>query len=153
MQNNLRAPLRRARRPDTIAITEHQIQTEPQEAIVMATTESAKREASAAAKSAKDHLERGMDEVTSQVRQTGARAKNKAAELEDTLTRGGDDIAATVSDRLRAVGVDADRMVDVAREQVSELQQLVEDEIRERPLRALAIAAAIGLFVGYISAR
>lgn len=119
----------------------------------MATTESAKREASAAAKSAKDHLERGMDEVTSQVRQTGARAKNKAAELEDTLTRCGDDIAATVSDRLRAVGVDADRMVDVAREQVSELQQLVEDEIRERPLRALAIAAAIGLFVGYISAR
>ena len=73
--------------------------------------------------------------------------------LEDTLTRSAEDIAATVTNRLRAVGVDTDRMADVAREQASELQTLIEDEIRERPLRALGLAAAIGLFVGYLSAR
>ena len=32
-------------------------------------------------------------------------------------------------------------------------QQLIEDEIRERPLRALGLAAAVGLFVGFLSAR
>ena len=119
----------------------------------MATTESAKHQAAAAASSAKATIEDGVEEVKTQARRTGARVRSQAAEVQDTLTQGADDIAATVSEKLRAVGVDADRMVDVAREQVSELQQLVEDEIRERPLRALGIAAMVGLFVGYMSAR
>ena len=107
----------------------------------MATTTSAKRQAAAAAKRAKAEVE------------AGARARRQASALEDTLTRSAEDIAATVSERLRAVGVDTDKMVDVAKEQASELQRLIEDEIRERPLRALGLAAAVGLFVGFLSAR
>lgn len=119
----------------------------------MATTESAKRELSDAAKSAKANIEAGVDEVKAEARRTGSRAKSQADDLQDTLSRGAEDVVATVSERLRSVGVDADRMVDVAKEQVSDLQQLIEDEIRERPLRALGLAAAVGLFVGFISAR
>jgi ElaB/YqjD/DUF883 family membrane-anchored ribosome-binding protein len=44
-------------------------------------------------------------------------------------------------------------MVDVAKEQATDLQRLIEQEIRERPLRALGLAAAVGLFVGFLSAR
>ena len=119
----------------------------------MATTESAKRQAGAAAKRVKAQIEAGAEDVAAESRRTGERAKRQAGALEDTLARGAEDIAATVSERLRAVGVDADRMVDVAKEQASELQQLIEDEIRERPLRALGVAAMVGLFVGYLSAR
>ena len=119
----------------------------------MANIESAKDQASAAAKRVKAQIEDGAEDAAAEVRRTGERAKRQAGALEDTLARGAEDIAATVSDRLRAVGVDADRMVDVAKEQATELQQLIEDEIRERPLRALGIAAMVGLFVGYLSAR
>lgn len=119
----------------------------------MATTDSAKSQATAAAKSAKATIDSGVEEVKAEARRTGARAKGQAADLQDTLAQGAEEIAATVTERLRAVGVDADRMVDVAKEQATELQQLIEDEIRERPLRALGIAAMVGLFVGYMSAR
>lgn len=118
----------------------------------MARATSSKRSA-AAAKDAKAAVETGAEDVATEARRAGARAKRQASALEETLTRSAEDIAATVSDRLRAVGVDTDRMVDVAKEQATELQKLIEDEIRERPLRALGLAAAVGLFVGYLSAR
>lgn len=119
----------------------------------MARTTSPKRSAAAAVKDAKAGIEAGNEDVAQKARRAGARAKRQASALEETLTRSAEDIAATVSDRLRSVGVDTDRMVDVAKEQATELQKLVEDEIRERPLRALGLAAAVGLFVGYLSAR
>ncbi|MGO4171259.1 glycine zipper domain-containing protein [Bosea sp. TAF32] len=119
----------------------------------MATTTSAKRQAAAAAKRAKAEVGAGAEDVAAEMRQSGARATRQASALEDTLTRSAEEIAATVTDRLRAVGVDTDKMVDVAKEQATELQRLIEDEIRERPLRALGLAAAVGLFVGYLSAR
>ena len=118
----------------------------------MATTTSAKRQA-AAAKHAKAEAEAGAEDVATEARQAGARARRQASALEDTLTRSAEDIAASVNERLRAVGVDTDKMVDVAKEQATELQTLIEDEIRERPLRALGLAAAVGLFVGFLSAR
>lgn len=119
----------------------------------MATTTSAKRQAAAAARRAKAEVEAGAEDVAAEVQQAGARAKRQASALEDSLTRSAEEIAATVTDRLRSVGVDTDKMVDVAKEQATELQKLIEDEIRERPLRALGLAAAVGLFVGYLSAR
>ena len=58
-----------------------------------------------------------------------------------------------VSDKLKQVGVDTDVMVDAAKEQVSELQRILMDEMRARPMRALGVAAAVGLFVGLMTAR
>ncbi|MBN9443803.1 DUF883 C-terminal domain-containing protein [Bosea sp. (in: a-proteobacteria)] len=119
----------------------------------MASTTSSKRQAAATAKRAKAEIEAGAEDVAAEARRAASRAKRQAGALEETLTRSAEDIAATVGDRLRSVGVDPDRMVDVAREQATELQKLIEDEIRERPLRALGLAAAVGLFVGFLSAR
>ncbi len=119
----------------------------------MGSSNPANRQAAAAARRAKAEVEAGAEEIAAETRQAGARARRQASALEDTLTRSAEDIAATVSERLRAVGVDTDKMVDVAKEQATELQRLIEDEIRERPLRALGVAAAVGLFVGFLSAR
>lgn len=118
-----------------------------------ATTTSAKRQAAASVKRASDAAAEGAAEITGRAKTTGRRLRDEANEVEDSLTRGAEDLAATVSSKLKAVGVDTDKMVDVAKEQASDLQDLIVREIQERPLRALGLAAAVGLFVGFLSAR
>ncbi len=117
------------------------------------TASTAKRQAASAVKRAKDDVKEGAETVVAEAGATAKRVKRDADAIEASLARGAEDLAATVSEKLRAAGLDTDRMVDVAKEQASELQKLIEDEIRERPLRALGLAAAVGLFVGFLSAR
>ncbi|MDP3257453.1 MAG: DUF883 C-terminal domain-containing protein [Bosea sp. (in: a-proteobacteria)] len=118
----------------------------------MATSTTAKR-AAASAKRVKDEVVAGGEDIAGEARQAAARVKREAGAIEESLTRGAEDLVATVNEKLRSVGVDTDRMADVAKEQATELQRLIEEEIRERPLRALGLAAAVGLFVGFLSAR
>lgn len=117
------------------------------------TTTSAKRQAAASAKRVKDEVVSGAEDIAAETRATASKVKREAGAIEESLTRGAEDLVATVGEKLRSVGVDTDRMADVAKEQATELQRLIEEEIRERPLRALGLAAAVGLFVGFLSAR
>ncbi len=119
----------------------------------MATTTSAKKQAASAASRAKDDIVAGADEVAGKAKVAARRAKRGASEIEASLTRSAEDLAATVTETLRSVGVDTDHMVDVAKEQASDLQRLIVQEIQDRPLRALGLAAAVGLFVGFLAAR
>lgn len=57
------------------------------------------------------------------------------------------------SDGLKAYGVDTDVMTEAASERVSELQQLIIDEVQARPLRALGWAMAAGLVFGFWAAK
>ncbi|KRE11320.1 hypothetical protein ASE63_20405 [Bosea sp. Root381] len=116
-------------------------------------TSSAKRQAAASAKRAKDEAVAGSENIAAEARRVAASTKHEAGAIEDSLSRGAEDLVATVGERLRSAGVDTDRMVEVAKEQATDLQHLIEEEIRERPLRALGLAAAVGLFVGFLSAR
>jgi hypothetical protein len=54
---------------------------------------------------------------------------------------------------LKAVGIDTGRMAGAAEERVTALQQMLMDEVRARPMRALAWAAGAGLVQGIWSAR
>jgi ElaB/YqjD/DUF883 family membrane-anchored ribosome-binding protein len=123
------------------------------EAFMAATSSTAKRQAAASVKRAKDEVADAASDTAERARRAGRRVKDEADEIEASLTRGAEDLAATVSEKLRSVGVDTDRMAAVAREQASDLEELIIREIRERPLRALGLAAAVGLFVGFLSAR
>lgn len=58
-----------------------------------------------------------------------------------------------VPSNLRTVGIDTDRITEAAGERVSELQGLLIDEVRARPMRALAWAAAVGAVFGFWAAR
>lgn len=118
-----------------------------------ASTSSAKSQASAAARRAKDEIAEGAEDVVARARTTGRRVRAEAEEIGDDLARGADDLVETVSNKLRSAGIDPDRMADAAREQASDLQELLMREVQERPLRALGLAAAVGLFVGFLSAR
>lgn len=117
------------------------------------TTEDTVQKAEAATRRVKREVKAGARKVASEARSTGRKVRREARAVEDSVSRSAQSIAADVGQRLRSYGVDTDRVADVAREQVSDLQRMVEDEIRERPLRALGLAAAVGLFVGFLSAR
>lgn len=119
----------------------------------MATPTSAKREAAAAVKGVKDDVVAGAEDIAAEAKAAGRKVRSQAGDLEASLTRGAEELTAAVTDTLRSVGVDTDRMVDVAKEQATDLQRLIAQEIQERPLRALGLAAAVGLFVGFIAAR
>ena len=126
----------------------------------MATTSTAKSQAESAVKSAKDGIAAGADtvaagaeKVAAKARTAGRSAKREATKAEASLTSSAEDLVASVAQTLRSAGVDTDRMVDVAKEQATDLQRLIVQEIQDRPLRALGLAAAVGLFVGFLSAR
>lgn len=61
--------------------------------------------------------------------------------------------ASEVTENLKSVGIDTDRMTEAAGERVSELQSLLIDEVRAKPLRALAWAAAAGVVIGFWAAK
>ena len=65
-----------------------------------------------------------------------------AEEATASLTRGAKEVVSSIDAKLRTVGVDTDKLTD-----------LIADEIIDRPLRALGIAAVIGFFVGVMAAR
>jgi ElaB/YqjD/DUF883 family membrane-anchored ribosome-binding protein len=62
-------------------------------------------------------------------------------------------VGADLSTNLKSVGVDTDKIAEAANERVSGLQQMLEDEVRARPLQTLGWAAAAGLVLGFMAAR
>jgi ElaB/YqjD/DUF883 family membrane-anchored ribosome-binding protein len=104
-----------------------------------------------------DRAAAAVDSVKEGVRDRAAAAvdtaQREAAELQDTVTRGAAKVADTVSTKLKAAGVDTDVMVSAAKEQATELQRLIAEELKSRPFRALGVAAAFGLIVGLLSSR
>ena len=104
----------------------------------MVDTASVAKRAAAAKAEVEDAVERAAA--------AGAASRDAAAETAESA-------AATVAAKLKAAGIDTDVMAEAAKGQASELQRLLAEELRARPLRSLGIAAAIGLIVGLMTAR
>lgn len=92
-------------------------------------------------------------EGAQEMRDQAVQAAKGAGEMAKSLAEGAGEIGAQVSEKLKTVGVDTDAMLSAAKSQAGELQKLLADELRARPLRALGLAAAAGLILGYLSAR
>jgi ElaB/YqjD/DUF883 family membrane-anchored ribosome-binding protein len=116
-------------------------------------TTSANPTMSDAARDIADDVSKGAEKVTERAGATAEKTKEHAQRAQSEIVRGAEEIAAQVNDTLRAVGVDTDRMVDAAKKQAGDLESMIIDEIRARPLRAVGLAAAVGLFVGFLTAR
>ena len=93
------------------------------------------------------------NDVSKRVRNGVETVEREASELGDTVARGATDLAETVSAKLKSVGVDTDVMTNMAKDQASELQRLIGEELRAHPMRALGVAAAVGVIVGLMTAR
>lgn len=106
------------------------------------TKESVKREARGLKD---DAIDRAMD-----VYET---AKNDAAAAGRAAQRSASDLASDLVRRLKDAGVDTDQLVIQAKDQATELQRAMLQEVRDRPMRALAVAAAAGLLIGLFTSR
>ena len=102
---------------------------------------------------AMDKAEAIKDDVVSRVKSGVKTAEQDASELGESIARNASDIAENVSSKLKTVGVDTDVMTNLAKEQASELQRMIGDELRAHPMRSLGIAAAVGVFVGLLTTR
>lgn len=85
--------------------------------------------------------------------QTHFSSFKEMSEHADALNGDFDQDATEASATLSSDGVDTDRMAAIARQAGSEFQQLIEEEIRARPMRAVGWAAAAGLVLGFMVAR
>lgn len=77
----------------------------------------------------------------------------EANSMGGNMGAGAKDIAEQASQKLKVLGIDAEGVVEDAEERVGDLQEMLMEEIRERPFRALGWAAAAGFILGIISAR
>lgn len=102
---------------------------------------------------AMDKAEAVKNDVTKRVKDGVETVEREASELGENVSRGAADLADAVTSRLKTVGVDTEVMANMAKGQASELQRMIGDELRARPMRALGIAAAIGVVVGLMTAR
>ncbi len=93
------------------------------------------------------------DEARERIAAAGETIKDEAQRAGRTLTTTASELAESASARLRSVGVDTEQMMDAARGQASELQRLLASEIRARPMRALGVAALVGLAFGLLTSR
>ena len=84
--------------------------------------------------------------------ENGFKAMSQIADSDDGHDDGDNDGARKTS-RSNGFGVDTDQIASAATERVSELQEMIIDEVRARPLRALGWAAAAGVILGFWASR
>lgn len=85
--------------------------------------------------------------------QTHFSSFKEMSEHADALKDDFDHDATGASATLSPDGVGTDRMAAIGRQAASEFQQLIEEEIRARPMRAVGWATAAGLVLGFLVAR
>lgn len=78
-------------------------------------------------------------------------ADARAKELTDNAMRELSALATSLNARLKDLGVDADRMIEGAKEGAVSLEKRLADEVVSRPLRSLAIAAGLGIALGFLT--
>lgn len=101
-----------------------------------------KDEAISRASDAADRVSEAVDSLQKEAGDLSKIVKKSAAEIADELTK-----------KLREAGVDTDQLVITAKDQYSDFEKRLIDEVRERPLRALGVAALVGVAVGLLTSR
>ena len=92
-----------------------------------------------------DAIDRAVDAIASVQREAGSVSR--------VVQQSASDIAAEVTRKLREAGIDTDQLLITARDQAGDLQKMIVDEVRSRPVRALGFAALAGVVVGLLSTR
>ncbi|MCO4054268.1 MAG: hypothetical protein HEQ16_09505 [Bosea sp.] len=93
------------------------------------------------------------DDAMERTNATVDHVQREASRTAESMARSASEMVDTMSTKLKTVGVDTDVMVSAAKDQASELQRILADEMRAHPMRALGIAAAVGVFVGLMTTR
>jgi ElaB/YqjD/DUF883 family membrane-anchored ribosome-binding protein len=93
------------------------------------------------------------DDAVNYVKNAASHVQHDAEALQDRVTRDATDVARSASAKLKAVGIDTDVMVNMAKDEAGEIERLIARQLRDHPARTLGVVAAIGLAVGLMSKR
>ena len=93
------------------------------------------------------------DDFAGRARAAAADASDRAAAILAAAAHETDSLRRAVGAALNEAGVDADALAENARERLTAFEQMASEELARRPLRTLAIAAAIGAVLGALIAR
>lgn len=104
-------------------------------------------------KKASERIDDVVDDARDRLVSAGEAARRDAKDVGRSIAGAATDLKEAAATRLRAVGVDADDIIVAAREQAVDLQHVLIQEVRARPLRAIGIAALVGLAFGLLSSR
>lgn len=80
-------------------------------------------------------------------------ASDRASNFADAATRQGADLANRASKALNDAGLDTDSLGNAISSALDTVAKSVRSTVRDRPLGALAVTAAIGLILGAMSSR
>lgn len=114
---------------------------------------SSKDQVRKAAESIKDDAVDAANNASERATAAAEAALERILAIEEKLGKRASRAADALSARLKAAGLDADSLGDTAREHAGALQDKLVTELRERPLRTLGLAAAIGVILGMWSSR
>jgi ElaB/YqjD/DUF883 family membrane-anchored ribosome-binding protein len=93
------------------------------------------------------------DGAVKYVKDTASNVQHDAQALQDRVAHDASDVANSVTNKLKSVGIDTDVMVNMAKGEAGEIERLISEQLRNHPTRTLGIVAAIGLAVGLMSKR
>lgn len=101
----------------------------------------------------KDEAMNRASEAADRVSEAVDSMQKEAGVIGQAVQRSANEIASELTKKLRAAGVDTDQLVIAAKDQYSDLEKRLVDEVRDRPLRALGIAALVGVAFGLLTSR
>jgi ElaB/YqjD/DUF883 family membrane-anchored ribosome-binding protein len=100
-----------------------------------------------------DEASNALDNATDAAADVFEDARSGVQNIGDSIARNSADVAGKVNAKLKGAGIDAEPLVAAARDRTSDLGTALIDEIKSRPLQAVAAAAIAGLVVGVLTSR
>jgi len=89
-----------------------------------------------------------------QIREQGAqvqeRAQEMGAQVRDWAQEKGSQIKEGTQEAIQQVGTSASQLAALSRDTMNELEEGLEDRIRNKPLQSVLIAAGVGMLLGLL---
>lgn len=95
-----------------------------------------------------------LPDPRNQARELGAQVQEVAQEMgtqvRDWAQEKGGQIKEGAQDAMQQVGESASQLADMGQKSMEELQEGLEDRIRNKPLQSMFIAVGVGMFIGLL---
>src|SRR5712691_9190218 len=89
-------------------------------------------------------------DMREQIRERGAQVQEMGTQVRDWAQEKGSQIKEGAQEAMQQVGTSASQLANLSRETMGQLEEGLEDRIRNKPLQSVLIAAGVGLLLGLL---
>ena len=89
-------------------------------------------------------------DMREQIRERGAQVQEMGTQVRDWAQEKGSQIKEGAQEAMQQVGTSASQLADLGRETMGQLEEGLEDRIRNKPLQSVLIAAGVGMLLGLL---